>query len=705
MRFPINLCLRGWLLAFAAQTLAADEGPAPLTRVADIRRLSREELAKRPPAALRGVVTFALTHGDLVVDDGEGIFARWIAPRSAGKWEGKLGDVVEVKGTARAGMYAPIVEIGSVEVVGRSALPAAHAVPVAELFSGKYDSQQVAVRGVVQWVHTEPGANDAGEQRVDLVADGRLVVARFFSKGPLDRARLIDAEVRVAGVATQDLNTRREAIGAALRVRASEEFVIERPAPAAPWESPLVEISRVAAFRVEGLPQHRIRVRGVVSLAVPGESFYIQDEVSGLRVQSFQADALAPGDEVEVLGFVLRGERFAELGNAAFRKMGAGAPLAAREVGLGEIFSASSGTREKRGSDLDGRLVALRGVLQSVERTATGGARVYVLAEGQSIAATLGAGREADALRRLLPGSLVRVAGVCVLEFDTTVRPGVVPERVTRFQLLLREARDVTLLRAPPWWTPRRLWMALGVVCGGAALAVGWTLVLRRVVARQAVVIAKSTEALVLRDERSRMARELHDTLEQHLTSVRMQVETATDDLTDSPAEARTTLATALGMLRFSHEEVRRAVWSLRTHELEAGGLVPAIRALFPPTDSGPRVEFTVAGTVRRLPAVVEFHLLRIAQEAVTNARKHAGAGGIAVALDFGAESITLAVSDDGCGFDSEAATTDGTHFGLLGMRERANKINGRLAIERGPGGGARVTVTAPISTLEPIAP
>lgn len=698
---------RGWLLLalFVIGQSARADTVEPLARVSEIRRLSHEELAKRPAAALRGVVTFSFRNGDFIVDDGEGMFARWVSANRAGGWVGELGDVVEVRGTAREGLFAPIVEIGSVKTVGRSDLPAARPVAIAEFFTGKHDCQRVEVRGVVQWVHTEPEANYAGEQRVDLVADGQTVAARFFSKGPLNSSRLIDAEVRVAGVASQDLNTRREIIGAAIRVRSLDEFVIDRAAPEAPWESPLVDISQVAAFRVDGLPLHRIRVRGVVSSAVPGESFYIQNGDGGLRVQSYQADALAPGDEVEVLGFVKRGKRFAELGNAIFRKTGAGAPPTAREEPMEEIFAANIGTRETRGNDLDGRLVALRGVLQSVERTVTDGARVYVLVGRQSIAATLGAGREAEALWRLLPGSEVRVAGVCVLEFDKTVRPGVVPEKVTRFELLLRDARDVAVLRPPPWWTPQRLWIALGAVCAGGALALGWTLVLRRVVARQAVVITKNTEALVLRDERSRMARELHDTLEQHLTSVRMQVETAADDLTDSPAEARTTLETALGMLRFSHEEVRRAVWSLRTHELEAGGLVPAIHALFPRSDAGPIVEFTVTGAVRRLAAVLEFHLLRIGQEAVTNARKHAGASRISMTLDFGAENITLTVCDDGCGFDEDAAMQPGAHFGLLGMRERANKINGRLTIERSPDGGARITITAPNSTPEPISP
>jgi signal transduction histidine kinase len=109
------------------------------------------------------------------------------------------------------------------------------------------------------------------------------------------------------------------------------------------------------------------------------------------------------------------------------------------------------------------------------------------------------------------------------------------------------------------------------------------------------------------------------------------------------------------------------------------------------------RAEFQLTGAPRPLPATVETNLLRIGQEAMTNAMKHAKASAIRVELAFEPKEIQLRVKDDGCGFDAQGgATAAFGHFGLIGMRERAERLRGRLTVKSHPGEGAEITVTVP---------
>jgi signal transduction histidine kinase len=112
-------------------------------------------------------------------------------------------------------------------------------------------------------------------------------------------------------------------------------------------------------------------------------------------------------------------------------------------------------------------------------------------------------------------------------------------------------------------------------------------------------------------------------------------------------------------------------------------------------------VSFQLRGHERRLPPHVEFHLLRVAQEATTNALKHAAAEHLTLTLEFTADEARLAIADDGCGFDPAAA--DASRFGLRGMRERSKKVAGIFTVTSQPGAGTTITMT--ISTTATKAP
>jgi two-component system, NarL family, sensor kinase len=201
--------------------------------------------------------------------------------------------------------------------------------------------------------------------------------------------------------------------------------------------------------------------------------------------------------------------------------------------------------------------------------------------------------------------------------------------------------------------------------------------------------------------ERNRLAREIHDTLAQGLAAITLQLETA-DALLDAGSgahAARTQLAItqALRLARANLEEARRSVLDLRAAPLDGRTLAQALSALAEESSSKGNVPvwFQVTGGSRPLPGRVEAGLYRIAQEAVGNAVRHAGARTIRLKLLAQPGQVRLLVIDDGRGFDATAMPKD--RYGLAGINERVHLIGGQLNLQTSPGRGTRVEVRVPL--------
>ena len=206
--------------------------------------------------------------------------------------------------------------------------------------------------------------------------------------------------------------------------------------------------------------------------------------------------------------------------------------------------------------------------------------------------------------------------------------------------------------------------------------------------------------ALVL-EERGRLAREIHDTLAQGFVGISSQLDAVALTLNGHVDVARKHLDLARKMVRHSLTEARRSVMDLRASALEGHHLSAALaEAAHQWTAGSPvQVRVNVEGESRPLPEQTEQHLLRIAQEAVTNAVKHARASQVDIHLQMAQRKLSLRVADNGRGFEQDEAFSEvGGHFGLLGMRERAERLGGELHLHSQPGQGTEVAVTVPIS-------
>jgi ligand-binding sensor domain-containing protein/two-component sensor histidine kinase len=198
--------------------------------------------------------------------------------------------------------------------------------------------------------------------------------------------------------------------------------------------------------------------------------------------------------------------------------------------------------------------------------------------------------------------------------------------------------------------------------------------------------------------ERSRISRDIHDTLSQNLTGIALQLDSVHMQLPDLDGSLRDRIEEACNLTRYSLAEARRAIVDLRSDGLETRSLeeaLPELAGRVAPTLS---TEVKVLGTPRRINPVAERNLLRILQEALTNTVRHAGASRIEVELHYAPDCLALSVRDDGSGFEpAQANGTRNGHFGLTCMRERAERIGGHLVLSSSPGAGTEIRVEAPL--------
>jgi signal transduction histidine kinase len=272
------------------------------------------------------------------------------------------------------------------------------------------------------------------------------------------------------------------------------------------------------------------------------------------------------------------------------------------------------------------------------------------------------------------------------------------------FRVLLRAPGDVVVLRAAPWLNPQHAAWALAVMAAVVGLSLAWVTTLRRRVRAQSAVIWERVKHETELQERQRMARELHDTLEQNLAGIGLCLEAASRALPARVPVAEQHLALAVEQVNAGVDEVRRSVWALRASSLEASGLAAALdeiaQQLARCSAAPVEVRTRVIGKAGAFALSVENDLLRIGQEALTNAVRHGKALHLDIELRYEPDAFRLRVSDDGRGFDAQLPLRPG-HFGLMGMRERAEMIGAQLEVRSTAGRGTVIVVTVPRKPLE----
>ncbi|MDP9144714.1 MAG: GAF domain-containing sensor histidine kinase [Actinomycetota bacterium] len=213
----------------------------------------------------------------------------------------------------------------------------------------------------------------------------------------------------------------------------------------------------------------------------------------------------------------------------------------------------------------------------------------------------------------------------------------------------------------------------------------------------EAAGMLEDSRTLAMAEERERMARELHDALNQSLFSLSLTARAASRHLATDPGRTADELSEIALLSRQAMAELRAVVEGLRTPDVDRDGLLPAIRNLAALLSRVHHIEVVVVADAEpNLDGRAEHEVFRIVQEALTNAVRHGQPARVTVSLVDGDE-LQVLVRDDGHGFDPNERNYRGRRLGLTSMRERASAIGGRLTIESSPGEGATVRLEVPV--------
>jgi signal transduction histidine kinase len=673
-------------IANALLILSLMAAAEPLRSLAEIRALPSEQAARQLPVEVEGTVVYfdanAENYGEpqgLILHDGTaGCYASSPVPFKEHE-RIRPGTRIRVKGITNPKSYFPNIRQAEVEVLGQGALPEPRRISGRDLFSRSVDAEWVEVGAVV--VGVEPRGLSF---TVVVEIDGRNFKAEVpkTEDAPQRVATLMQRRVRLQGVVGTITNDLQQLTDRHFFVPSFDQFIPVEDAIKL-VDAPLRSIGSLL------LGDHDIddpvRVRGVVTQTDSG-GFYLRDDTGSTHVQAAESFRYQAGDQVEVEGFaalapfrpVLRASRIVQLGKTTL----------AAPVNLKPHHGVAIELHDER-VVVDCVFFALR---QGLHNT------VLQCRQGESL---FEAWLPDHYDLKLRSGDQLRLTGIYEV---TTSRPMPRIEWADGFRLNLPDSNAIRIVATAPWWTLERMFLALGLVLFGLCIVFVWGWQLRKKVAAQSSIIARQMQQGVIKDERARIARELHDSLEQDLTGLSMQLGNLAPALNGDRTLAHNLLAIARGMLQHCRFEARATVSDLRNPHLIERSLPDAMRESLPPV-AGADVKFVfeLIGTPQPLRATTQNHLLRIAREAVFNAARHADPDTIHVRLSYHADGVTLEIIDDGGGFDATGKPPAG-HFGLLGMRERANKIHADFSIDSTPGNGTSVCVKllSPSPALQP---
>ncbi len=307
------------LLGVAAPVRAADDALPVLTNAAAVRKLPPEEAARHYPVRITGLVTFFDQTQFLrfIQDDSAGIYFYLADPADPAL---QAGQIVQIEGQSSRGEYAPIIEPSRLRVLGPGTFPTAKPVAFELLSSGQEDSQFVEVHGIVRAVRF-----DAASQYylIDLAIAGERVTAVARSLPRTLQTDLVDSTVAARGVCLTRFNRQRQLFNIRLLVPRLEDLVIEKPSAGDSFagSGPPRPINSLLQFTPDATYGHRVKVAGTV-IYRHDNILYLEDNTTGLYVETAETDPLRVSDHVEVLGFADRGEYNPTLKDAVFRKTG-----------------------------------------------------------------------------------------------------------------------------------------------------------------------------------------------------------------------------------------------------------------------------------------------------------------------------------------------------------------------------------------------
>ena len=594
------------------------------------------------------------------------------------------GDKVEVRGYLRFDHRREPLAVGEAIVkVGTGTVDPALTVKLAELNEHLHHLADVCVEGTVI---------DIVEDEVDtencflLLKDGETIMPVAANRRFLHaRDRLIGALVRLTGSFHSSIVGIRKFSGPYIGLSDKHGVDVIRPTPADPFAASPLETRLYLTPREIARMDSR-SVRGLV-IATWGGNRLMVKEPSGRIVNVELAEGLALpncSQTVVIVGYPQTDLYRINLAKARYRPVDdvRVEDNPAEDI-TAERIVANNYHRHQPADEADelyhGRLLRLTGIVRSIPTSADNEQRMLLDSGRHKVPVDLSSNPDIAGLVPL--GSEIEVTGRCLLETDNWRADKPFPQ-IKGFVLIPRTPADIRILARPPWWTPGKLLVVIGLL-----FAVILALFVRNRLQKR---FGKLKVA-----ERTRLAVELHDTLAQNLTGVSMELEAANDLRGDAPPEMLVHVDIAAKALKSCRGELRNCLLDLRSQALEEPDMTRAVRRTLQPlvTAAHLGVRFNVPRT--DLSDNTAHALLRVIRELVGNAIRHGKATSVKVAGTLDNDTILCSVADNGCGFDPDTApgVLQG-HFGLQGIRERIQQLGGTLKIESAVGCGTKAVIT-----------
>lgn len=678
MKFPLLLPV----MLFLSGLSSGAELPASQVRpIREIQTAATVEPFKESQVSLQGVVTWVDSRASpsFYVQDPSGglLVTQHNGPPP------KLAERVRIQGMLTLGDFAPVIRNSQYQGLGPGTMPDVMRASGGGLLNGSFNGERVETDGWIRSAEmtdatTMVGLLDSGASRISF---------RINNVKTLNPEKLIAAKARVRGVASpvRSRGTIRQLVEVQLLANGEEDFYSELQEAISPWTLPPTPLRNAFQYHPGQTRGERLHVRGKVVMMADGIA-WLHDGEAGLAMQGTDTAKPRPGEQVAAVGFRDLEDFLPVLSDVVI------VPDNGPEILLRPRKIQAARLREGLHH---GDFVAVTGrLLDRIDAPIGSADRRVVLAlqaDHGVFTAELDA-HGSGALAKLETGSLLRVTGICSVQTDKTAE-------TTGFKMLVPNAASITVVERAPYFSAKRLLILLSITLAFMLAAALWAFFL---VQRNLSLRAEMRERLAVSAERSRLARDLHDTLEQGLTAIHLQLHGIGPSREEASGETQERLGAARRLVQQCHSEIRSSIWNLRSETLEHIDLGDALQRAAQSLCLGShtRVEFRQQTADVKIPQLIGDNVLRIGQEAITNVLKHADASVLQIDLITATDRISLAVSDDGHGF-TPATMPDGRtgHFGLLGMRERAARIGGTLDITSLPGEGTTVRIEVPLDS------
>ena len=614
------------------------------------------------------------------------------------------GDKISANGITKiTNNHESYNRIDSFKVVERNALPEPIVVKLSETSTEDHHLQTITTAGTV--IDAFPDEIDRRYTILLLKDKNKVVPVSLLRETFGDRSDLVDATIRVTGIYRRSVCGVRKFSWPSITPRFKKDIEILTPPPKDIFEAPTLE-NRPYLTSEEIIHMSKRSIAGEVLATWSGEWVMLRVEDSRIvKLKLAHGETLPPcgstilavgQPETDLFHINLTAARWK---NATLQRK---SKIVETPKSSDEVFWNKNDCISIKG-EAYGELITAEGIVRTLPQPDSKECRFIIDTENSSL--YIDASSCKDIISKLQIGSTVQVTGRCILLTNAGARD-YSSAKIDGVAIVIRNPNDIVILKHPSWWTLRKLTIVISLLLAFLVGIYIWNRILRNLATRRGRELYREQVAHAIAefktDERTRLAVELHDFLSQTLAGIACHLAVGAEALDSNPTAAKKFLATARKMLNSCRSELKQCLFDLRSNTLEEPDFSTAIRNTLEQIDSCANVQIKFDVPRRILKDTSAHAILSIIRELTGNAIRHGNATEIKISGRINESEIIFSVADNGSGFDP--LNCDGPtkgHFGLEGIRNRLEKLNGVLTIKSSADTGTIASVSIPLPSAK----